>query len=123
MVRSGGPAGSADDVSSPTAQFATESAPDGRFVRQTSRFRDWVHERPEPGRYHLYVSLACPWASRAVIVRMLKGLEDVLPMTAVDPIRDEHGWRFTAEEPDPVNNYKYLAEAYNATDPSYADRV
>jgi putative glutathione S-transferase len=103
--------------------FSKESDRSGRFVRQTSRFRDWVHERPEPGRYHLYVSLACPWASRAVIVRMLKGLEDVLPMTVVDPIRDERGWRFTAGEPDPVNGYEYLSHAYLATDPSYTDRV
>jgi putative glutathione S-transferase len=106
-----------------SSAFPKESDRSGRFVRQTSRFRDWVHERPEPGRYHLYVSLACPWASRAVIVRMLKGLEDALPMTVVDPIRDERGWRFTAEEPDPVNDYRYLAEAYRATDPSYSDRV
>jgi putative glutathione S-transferase len=104
-------------------QFPKESDSRGRFVRQTSRFRDWVDERPEPGRYHLYVSLACPWASRAVIVRKLKGLEDVLPMTVVDPIRDERGWRFTAGEPDPVNGFAFLREAYLATDPDYDDRV
>ena len=104
-------------------QFPKESDSRGRFVRQTSRFRDWVDERPEPGRYHLYVSLACPWASRAVIVRMLKGLEDVLPMTVVDPIRDERGWRFTAGDPDPVNGFELLREAYVATDPDYDDRV
>jgi putative glutathione S-transferase len=92
-------------------------------VRQTSRFRDRVDERPEPGRYHLYVSLACPWASRAVIVRMLKGLEDVLPMTVLDPIRDERGWRFAADESDPVNGFEFLREAYLATDPDYDDRV
>jgi glutathionyl-hydroquinone reductase len=105
------------------SQFPKESDTRGRFVRQTSRFRDWVHERPEPGRYHLYVSLACPWASRAVIVRMLKGLDDVLPMTVLDPIRDERGWRFTEDEPDPVNGFRFLREAYLATDPGYADRV
>ena len=53
------------------------------------------------GRYHLYVSLACPWACRTVIVRKLKGLEDAIGMTVVDPIRDERGWRFTSSEPDP----------------------
>jgi glutathionyl-hydroquinone reductase len=58
-----------------------------------------------------------------VIVRMLKGLEDVLPMTVLDPIRDERGWRFTDEEPDPVNGFTFLREAYLATDPGYADRV
>jgi putative glutathione S-transferase len=110
-------------MSSVTPQFSKESDTEGRFVRQESRFRDQVAERPEPGRYHLYVSLACPWASRAIIVRQVKGLEDVLPMTVVDPVRDERGWRFTADEPDPVNGYAYLAEAYLATDPSYEDRV
>src|SRR4051812_40050346 len=105
------------------AQFSTESDPDGRFVRQESRFRDVVVERPEAGRYHLYVSLACPWASRAVIVRQLKGLEDVLPMTVVDPIRDERGWRFTADAPDPVNGFAFMQEAYELTDPGFHDRV
>jgi putative glutathione S-transferase len=110
-------------MSRATPQFSAESDTEGRFVRQESRFRDQVTERPEPGRYHLYVSLACPWASRAVIVRQIKGLEDVLPMTVVDPVRDERGWAFTAEEPDPVNGYAFLAEAYVATDPDFADRV
>jgi putative glutathione S-transferase len=110
-------------MSSATPQFSAESDTEGRFVRQESRFRDQVTQRPEPGRYHLYVSLACPWASRAVIVRQIKGLEDVLPMTVVDPVRDERGWAFTAEEPDPVNGYAFLAEAYVATDPDFADRV
>jgi len=105
------------------AQFAKESDRGGRFVRQESRFRDWVEERPEPGRYHLYVSLACPWASRAVIVRRLKRLEDILPMTVLDPIRDERGWRFLAGEPDPVNGFAFLAEAYAATDPDFEGRV
>src|ERR1700742_289257 len=105
------------------AQFGKESDGDGRFVRHESRFRDVVAERPEPGRYHLYVSLACPWASRVVIVRQLMGLEDVLPMTVVDPLRDERGWRFTAEPPDPVNGFAFLAEAYTATDPAFDDRV
>jgi putative glutathione S-transferase len=82
-----------------------------------------IAERPEPGRYHLYVSLACPWASRAVIGRMLKRLEHVLPMTVVDPVRDDAGWRFTDEAPDPVNAYEFLAEAYFETDPSYDGRV
>jgi putative glutathione S-transferase len=110
-------------VSSAVPQFVNESATDGRFVRQDSRFRDRVDERPEPGRYHLYVSLACPWASRAIIVRRLKGLEDVLPMTIVDPVRDERGWRFDPERPDPVNHSTFLSEAYEATQPGYDGRV
>src|SRR4051794_9522041 len=104
-------------------QFAKESDADGHFVRQESRFRDLVAERPEPGRYHLYVSLACPWASRTVIVRQLMGLEDVLPMTILDPLRDERGWRFLPEAPDPVNGFSYLKEAYLLTDPSFDQRV
>lgn len=103
----------------PTKEFAS----DGRFVRQESRFREFVAQRPEPNRFHLYVSLACPWASRVVIVRQLMGLQDVLPMTVVDPIRDERGWRFTPEAPDPVNGFAFLREAYTLTDPSFDDRV
>jgi putative glutathione S-transferase len=99
------------------------STDDGRFVRQDSSFREVVADRPAPGRHHLYVSLACPWASRVVIARKLKGLQDVLPMTVVDPVRDERGWRFTPEEPDPVNGYELLREAYVESDPSYEGRV
>jgi putative glutathione S-transferase len=110
-------------MSSATPQFSKESDSGGRFVRQQSRFRDWVDERPEPGRYHLYVSLACPWASRAVIVRQLMGLEDVLPMTVVDPVRDERGWRFDPDRPDPVNGFAFLQEAYELTEPGFDARV
>lgn len=114
------------------AQFAGETGDDGRFVRQVSRFRDWVTADgssgfpAEPGRYHLYVSKACPWAHRAIIVRRLKALEDVITMSVVDPIRDERGWRFgegRGFSPDPVNGFAFLAEAYHATDPDFAGRV
>ena len=90
-------------------QFPHEQAHDGSFKRQEDAFRDWVtadgssRYPAQSGRYHLYVSLACPWASRTVIVRKLKGLEAAIGMTVVDPIRDERGWRFTAEEPDPLH--------------------
>ena len=104
-------------------QFDKESDGGGRFVRQDSRFRDVVEERPDPGRYRLYVSLACPWASRAVIVRQLKGLESILPMTVVDPVRDDRGWRFADDAPDPVNGFAFLQQAYELTDPDFADRV
>jgi putative glutathione S-transferase len=110
-------------MTSAAPQLHKESDSGGRFVRQESRFRDVVAERPEPGRYHLYVSLACPWASRIVIARKLKRLEDVLPMTVVDPVRDDRGWRFTAEQPDPVNGFAFLQQAYALTDPAFADRV
>jgi putative glutathione S-transferase len=95
----------------------------GRFVRQQSRFRETIAERPEPGRYHLYASLACPWASRTLIVRRLKRLEDVVAVTILDPIRDERGWRFFADQPDPVNGFALVAEAYEATQPGYDGRV
>jgi putative glutathione S-transferase len=114
-----------------TAQFPDEQV-DGTFERQADAFDDWVRadgSSPYPaaaGRYHLYVSLACPWAHRTIIVRRLKGLEDAIGMTVVDPIRDERGWAFRAGPgmgPDPVNGFAFLAEAYTATDPGYRGRV
>ena len=111
------------------AQFEKETDKKGAFVRQTSAFREWVSADgssgfpAEPGRYHLYVSYACPWASRAIICRKLKGLEDVISMTVVDPVRDDRGWKFFDDEPDPINGYKYLLDAYLKTDPDYSDRV
>jgi putative glutathione S-transferase len=112
-------------------QFPDESV-DGRFVRQGDAFRDWVtaggsSDFPSAaGRYHLYVSLACPWAHRTIIVRALKGLDDAISMTVVDPLRDERGWAFRDGDGttrDPVNGFTYLAEAYRATDPQYQGRV
>jgi glutathionyl-hydroquinone reductase len=111
------------------AQFPDEQGPHGTFKRQEDAFRDWVRADgssrypAEAGRYHLYVSLACPWASRTVIVRKLKGLESAIGMTVVDPIRDERGWRFMPSEPDPINGWAFLSEAYFATDPGYRARV
>jgi putative glutathione S-transferase len=112
-----------------TAQFSAETARSGEFVRQPNRFTDRITadgpRRPEAGRYRLVVSLACPWAHRAVIVRKLLGLEDALSLAVVDPIRDETGWRFTLDEGerDPVLDIAYLSEAYLATDPGYTGRV
>jgi glutathionyl-hydroquinone reductase len=112
-------------------QLVKETAKDGRFVRQANAFTaritaDGSSGYPaEPGRYHLYVSLACPWAQRAIIVRRLKGLEDVVSMSVVDPIRDERGWAFRegpGHGPDPINGFDFLSEAYFATDPSYQGR-
>jgi putative glutathione S-transferase len=111
------------------AQFPRETDRAGAFVRQDSAFREWVTADgssgfpAESGRYHLYVSLACPWASRAVIYRKLKGLEEVISMTVVDPVRDDRGWRFTAEEPDPINGFEFLEQAYLLTDPDFEGRV
>jgi putative glutathione S-transferase len=122
------------------AQFPEEETESGEFKRQEDAFREWVSNdsstpyAAESGRYHLYVSLACPWASRTTIVRKLKGLEAAIGMTVVDPIRDEQGWAFRDpsgqippgvpfESTDPVNNFQFLSEAYKATDPSYNHRV
>jgi putative glutathione S-transferase len=110
------------------AQFPTEQTDSGEFQRQKDAFREWISNdgsTPYPaaaGRYHLYVSLACPWASRTVIFRKLKGLENEIGMTIVDPIRDEKGWAFRPER-DPINGFEYLSEAYKATDPDFDQRV
>jgi glutathionyl-hydroquinone reductase len=122
-------------------QFPSEQSETGEFQRQEDAFREWISNdgsTPYPavaGRYHLYVSLACPWASRTVIFRKLKGLEEVIGMTVVDPIRDEKGWAFRDPDKkwddtevvppstDPVNGFHYLSEAYAATDPKFDGRV
>jgi glutathionyl-hydroquinone reductase len=104
---------------------AEELAADGAFRRKSSRFRDFVSDG-EAGRYHLYVSSACPWAHRVVIYRMLKGLDDAISMTIVDPERDQRGWAITSTPgttPDAVNGYRFLAEAYAASAPATQDHV
>jgi len=114
------------------AQFSDEQSADGTFQRQEDAFRDRVSaDKSTPylavgGRYHLYVCLACPWASRTVIVRKLLGLEDVIGMTVVDPVRDDRGWAFRdgpGHSTDPVNGFAFLSEAYAATDPKFQGRV
>src|ERR1700716_832094 len=113
-------------------QFPHEQSADGQFVRQGDAFRDWVRADGSSdfpavaGRYHLYVSLACPWAHRTIIVRALKGLDHAIGMTVVDPVRDERGWAFRdggGYSRDPVNGFAFLSEAYRATDPDYRGRV
>src|SRR5438445_6938677 len=110
-----------ESIMSQTAQFPPETSTEGAFVRQAYTIRDRITAdgasgfRAEPGRYHLYVSLACPWAHRAIIVRKLLGLEDVISMSVVDPIRDERGWAFRegrGHGPDPVCGFQFLSEAY-----------
>src|SRR5215208_6287123 len=102
----------------------------GEFVRQQSRFRDWVTAdgssgyKAEPGRYHLYTAIACPWSHRAVIVRMLKGLEDVIGVSWIHPYRDERGWAFPGGEfVDDLHGWRFLSEAYHATVDDYEGRV
>jgi glutathionyl-hydroquinone reductase len=123
------------------AQFEKEQSDSGEFQRQEDAFREWISNDGSTSypavaeRYHLYVSLACPWASRTVIFRKLKGLEDAIGMTVVDPIRDEKGWAFRDPDKkwddtevippstDPINGFHYLSEAYAATDPNFDGRV
>jgi len=122
------------------AQFPAEQTESGEFHRQQDVFREWISTdgstpyATAADRYYLYVSLACPWASRTIIFRKLKGLEDAIGMTIVDPIRDEKGWAFRDpsgkispgapfESTDPVNGFRFLSEAYSATDPDYDERV
>lgn len=123
------PRGSVDGMAQP--QFIRETSASGAFVRQPNRFTariaaDGSSGYPvEPGRYRLVWSPACPWSHRAVIVRGLLGLQDVISLATVDPIRDERGWRFTLDpgDRDPVLGIGFLAEAYLATDPAYDGRV
>ena len=105
---------------------------DGRFVRPETRFHDRVEAtpgarfEPEAGRYHLYVSLACPWAHRTLIVRALKGLEEVLPISVVNPLMLDHGWTFETGPgtvADPVLHAHYLYEIYLGADAHYSGRV
>ncbi len=103
----------------------------GAFQRQVSKFRQWVSDdgstpfAVEPGRYHLYVCRACPWAHRTMIARRLMGLESAISISYVDPIRDGRGWAFTqpGRYEDPVNGFGLLSEAYARTDPDFNARV
>ncbi|MDH5640534.1 MAG: glutathione S-transferase family protein [Nitrospira sp.] len=114
------------------AQFPNEQSRTGKFMRQADAFREWVTADgrsgypAEPHRYHLYVSWACPWAHRTIIVRKLKKLENIIGMTVVDPIRDEQGWAFregAGHSLDPINGFRFLSEAYQATESGFRGRV
>jgi glutathionyl-hydroquinone reductase len=114
------------------AQFPEEQLETGEFKRQDDAFREWISNdgsTPYPavaGRYHLYISLACPWASRTLIVRNLKGLQSAIGVTVVDPVRDQRGWAFRdgpGFSQDPINHFSFLSEAYEATDPAFNGRV
>ena len=106
----------------------------GGFVRQTSSFRHWITPdgaagptgeagfAAESGRYHLYVALICPWASRTLIARKLKGLERAVGVSVVEPEMTEQGWRF-AQGADPVNGVTYVHELYTRADPHFTGRA
>ena len=104
----------------------------GRFVRSEAQFRRWVRAdgstefAPELDRYHLYVSLACPWAHRTLLFRKLKGLEHAIGVSVVDPLMREGGWVFGDGPgcvPDAVRGAKHLYEIYQAAQPDYTGRV
>lgn len=109
----------------------------GRFIRAASQFRNWITPdgaagpsgdagfRAEPGRYHLYVSLACPWAHRTLIFRRLKGLEDMISVSVVNWLMLEQGWNFAPGPgvvPDELHHARFLHQIYRAADPHYAGR-
>ena len=110
----------------------------GKFVRKASQFRNWITQdgspgssgkggfRAQAGRYHLYVSLACPWAHRTLIFRKLKGLEDIISISVVHYLMGSNGWNFDKTEgviPDSINNSKYLYEVYLKSSKDYSGRV
>jgi putative glutathione S-transferase len=110
----------------------------GRFERQESAFRNWITVdgsagpggeagfKAEPGRYHLYVSLACPWAHRTLIFRKLKKLEEIIPVSVVHWHMGAEGWTFEqgpGTVPDSVNGAAKLYEVYLKADPHYSGRV
>lgn len=104
----------------------------GRFVRPDTVFRNWVSAdgssafKAEAGRYHLYVSLACPWAHRALIMRSLKGLEEVISLSVVDPFMGDDGWAFSDSPgsiPDSIRGCEFLREVYVLAQGDYTGRV
>lgn len=105
---------------------------EGRFVRPETNFRHWIKAdgssafAPETRRYHLYVSLACPWAHRTLIMRELKGLQDAISLSVVDPYMGEEGWEFSNSPgsiPDTINYTQYLREIYLKANPTISGRV
>ena len=113
-------------------------ASNGHFVRKSSQFRNWIPPdgaagptgssgfKAEAGRYHLYVSLACPWAHRTLIFRVLKGLEDIISISVVHWYMAEDGWTFETGDgviPDVVNGANFLHQVYTKSKPEYSGRV
>lgn len=119
-------------------QWYDTSSTGGRFVRKLPQFRNWITKdgsagptgnggfKAESGRYHLYVSLACPWAHRTLIFRTLKGLEESIPISVVHWYMAENGWTFKSGDgvvADPVNNAQYMYQIYTAAMADYSGRV
>ena len=109
----------------------------GKFVRMDATFRNWITPdgqnapsgkafKAEPGRYHLYVSYACPWAHRTLIFRRLKGLEDMIGLSVVNHFMGSDGWTFHEGDgviPDPIHDAEFLHQIYTAADPNFTGRV
>lgn len=119
-------------------QWYDTDASKGHFIRSQSQFRHWITAdgsagpsgeggfRAEPGRYHLYLSLACPWAHRTLIFRALKGLEEMISVSVVNPLMREHGWTFAPDEgviADPLQGAAFLHQIYTADTADYTGRV
>ncbi len=119
-------------------QWYDTKATGGRFKRDISRFRNWITAdgragpsgasgfQAESGRYHLYVSYACPWAHRTLIFRKLKGLEDMISVSVVHWYMAGNGWTFADGDgvvPDPIHDADYMYQVYQAADSSYTGRV
>lgn len=111
----------------------TERDEQGQFRRMPTQFHHWITAdgssgfKAESGRYHLYISLGCPWANRTAILWKLKGLETTIGLSIVDPVISEFGWKFTTEKtgciPDPLYNNQYLWELYVRANSTYTGRV
>jgi len=110
-------------------QWYDTKSTSGAFERKESSFRDWVRAdgstnfAPEAGRYHLYVSLACPWAHRTLIMRKLKKLESAISLSVVNFLMREKGWTFSEDLPDHENGRSCLHEVYTLADPKFTGRV
>ena len=119
-------------------QWYDTKSTNGRFVRKAPQFRNWITAdgaagpsgkggfKAEPGRYHLYVSLACPWAHRTLILRALKGLEKMISVSIVHWYMAENGWTFDVGDgvvPDTVNGAQFLHQVYTQAKPDYSGRV
>jgi len=107
------------------AEEDIETDEDGEFKRQASAFRGRIgtDEFPvESGRYHVYISRACPWAHRVAMTRALKGLDDAISLSLVEPVRYDDGWEFSDTYPDPLHGADYLRELYVRADPEFTGR-
>ena len=110
----------------------------GRFLRQVSSFRNWITAdgspgptgtggfKAEAGRYRLFVALICPWASRTLIARKLKGLEELIPVTVVNPVLTEQGWAFggfPGSDADPLHGFAHMHQLYSRADAGFTGRA